>query len=345
MRRVAALLGMAAAAIPPLDALEHALDRPVRIGSETVDQVEGITVALQSLGPTVVSSRTVLEPVRGHLGTIAQLLRGSLSPSVRARLCSLAAETAGCAGWLRWDMDDPDGAARYFAAGLDAAREAGDRALAAYLVGSAACQPPYRETPWRRLHQLEAAGWLDATPSTRAWLAAKQADAYALLGDAGGCLRALERAERALGDAPGEGESRRPRFSAVDQAWLDGERGASLAKLGWTSEARATLQSVLARLEPANERDRLWLGTALVSTYVQEREPEEACRVAADVLERAHRMQLDPVLKVIESLHRQLQATSPHPAVSDLDERLRLTTELPPEPGTRGRPPSSSPER
>ncbi len=343
IRRVATLLGMAAVAMPPVDALEHALTRRARIGPETVDQVERVTVALQSLGPTEVSSRLVLEPVTGHLSAIVQLLRGSLAPSVRARLCSLAAETAGCAGWLRWDMDDPGGAARYFAAGLDATREAGDRALAAYLAGSAACQPPYRERPWKRLHQLEAAGWPDATPSTRTWLAAKQADAHALLGDAGGCLRALERAEHALGEVPGEGESRRPRFSAVDHVWLDGERGASLARLGRTSEARATLQSALARLAPANERDRLWLGTALASTYVQDGEPEEACRVAADVLERANRMQLDPVLKVVENLHRQLQARCPHPAVSDLDERLRLTsvdsgrgltTRFPQEPGT-----------
>jgi hypothetical protein len=294
------------------------------VGPEAVDHLEGITIGLQRLGPTQVSSRAVLGPVTGHLNALLRLLQTSLTPSLRARLSSLAGETAGVAGWLRWDMDDPAGAARYFVFAQDAAREGGDRALAAYLAGSAACQPPYRETPERRLDQLRSLAWSDATPSARAWLAAKEADAHALLGDDGGCLRALDRAERALDDAPGEGESRRPRFSPVGATWLLGERGASLARLGRTGDARAILLPVLDGLGAESERDRLWLGTALASTYVRDGEPEEACRVAGSVLERAARMQLDPVIKVVADLHQQLGALGSGPAVDELGERLRL---------------------
>src|SRR5262249_33066924 len=154
--------------------------------------------------------------------------------------------------------------------------EGGDRALAAYLAGSAACQPPHRETPQRRLDQLRAISWSDATPASRVWLAAKEADAHALLGDAESCLRALARADGALAEPGGLGVTERPRFSAIDRAWLDGERGASLAKLGQTREARPILERVIAQLGPDRERDRLWLGTALASTFAQEGEPEEA---------------------------------------------------------------------
>jgi hypothetical protein len=80
---------------------------------------------------------------------------------------------------------------------------------------------------------------------------------------------------------------------------------------------------VLDRLGAESERDRLWLGTALASTYVQDGEPEEACRVAGAVLERAAEMRLDPVLKVVEGLYEQLGAFGPRPAVGDLGERLR----------------------
>jgi transcriptional regulator with XRE-family HTH domain len=334
IHRLAALLGAAAVPMAPFDPmgpepwerLARALHRPGQVDAATVDHLEGVTISLQRLGPMRVSSREVLGPVTGHLDAISLLLQGSLPPSLRARLCSLAAETAGFAGWLRWNMDDPAGAARYFVTGLDAAREGGDRALAAYLAGSAACQPPYRETPQRRLAQLQSLTWSDATPSTRAWLAAKEADAHALLGDAGGCLRALERADRALDGARHEGESRRPRFSAIDRTWLEGERGASLARLGRTGEARQILRPVLDRLGAESERDRLWLGTALASTYVQDGEPEEACRVATAVLERAAEMRLDPVLKVVEGLYEQLGAFGPRPAVGDLGERLRTPT-------------------
>jgi transcriptional regulator with XRE-family HTH domain len=328
MQRIAGLLGAAAVPIAPIGAdpwerMDRALRGVDRVGPGAVDHLEGITIALQRLGPTEVSSRAALGPVTGHLNALLRLLQSPLAPSLRARLCSLAGETAGFAGWLRWDMDDPAGAARYFVLAQDAAREGGDRALTAYLAGSAACQPPYRETPRRRLHLLRDLAWSDATPSARAWLAAKEADAHALLGDAGGCLRALDRAERALDDAPAEGESRRPRFSPVDRTWLLGERGASLARLGRTAEARAILMPVLSGLGAEAERDRLWLGTALASTYVLDGEPEEACRVAGSVLERATRMELDAVIKVVAGLHQQLGALGAGPAAGELGEQLR----------------------
>ena len=118
----------------------------------------------------------------------------------------------------------------------------------------------------------------------------------------------------------------RPRTDAIDRTWLDGERGASLAKLGRTGEARQILLAVLDRLGEEKERDRLWLGTALASTYAQDREPEEACRVAAAVLERAAEMGLDPVMRVVEGLYHQLGAHGPRPALGELGERLRLLT-------------------
>jgi hypothetical protein len=333
IHRLAALLGAAAVPVPPFDPtgpepwerLARALQRPGNVGDETVDHLEGVTVALQRLGPARVSSRAVLGPVTNHLNAIALLLQGSLPPSRRARLCSLAADTAGFAGWLRWNVDDQAGAAWYFGIALDAAREGGDRALSAYLAGSAACQPPYREAPRHRLDQLQAVAWSDATAATRVWLAAKEADAHALLGDADACLRALDRAEGALDEASREQAPPRPRFDSIDGTWLQGERGASLARLGRTAEARQILEAVLDRLDDESERDRLWLGTALASTYVQDGEPEEACRIAGAVLERAAGMGLDPVMRVVEGLYEQLGALGPRPALGDLAERLRVT--------------------
>jgi hypothetical protein len=307
------------------DRLARALRHSGPVDDDAVDHLERITVALERMGPGQIASRAVMGPATGHLDAIGRLLRGSLRPSLRARLTSLAGETAGVAGWLRWDLDDPAGAAHCFGVGLAAAAEAGDRALVVYLAGSAACQPPHRETPRRRLDQLQALSRSDATPSTRVWLAAKEADAHALLGDAAGCLRALDRAQRDLETVPAEDGSRRPRFSAIDRRWLDGERGASLARLGRTGEARAILEPVLAALGPAGERDWLWLSAALAGTYVRDGAPEEACRVAAAVLERASRMELNPVLELVRGLHRELSAHGSSPAVRELEERLRPT--------------------
>lgn len=335
--KVAALLGVASLPMPirqfepaspePWERLSRALRLPGEVDRETVDHLERVTYALETMGPTEVSAKALFGPVTGHLDAITLLLQSSLSESLRTRLCSLAAETAGYAGWLRWDMDDPEGASVYFQTGLEAAREAGDRALGAYLMASSACQPPYRENPEDRLRQLNGSIYgftrRDATPASQVWLAAKEADAYALLGDADGCLRALDRAERALYLIEPGDEGARPRFHSVDGTWLEGERGASLAKLGRTAEARAVLNHVLATLGPSNERDRLWLFTSLASTYVQDREPEEACRVAMTTLDRASKMQLEPIFRMVQGIHHDLAAYGAGPAVRDLDEQLR----------------------
>ena len=71
--------------------------------------------------------RALLGPVEGHLGNVATLLAGS--PPLRPQLCSIAGETAALAGWLAWDIEDRPAAAGYFRVGIDAAKEANDRAL------------------------------------------------------------------------------------------------------------------------------------------------------------------------------------------------------------------------
>jgi transcriptional regulator with XRE-family HTH domain len=336
IHKVSALLGVAALPMPrlqpagsePWDRLSRAVRLPGRVGEETVEHLEQVTYALEALGPTQVSSRAILGPVTGHLDAILQLLQGPLPPALRRRLCSLAGETAGFAGWLRWDMDDPAGVAAYFRSALEAAREAGDRPLVAYLVGSSACQPPHREDPAERLRRLRASGdgfkQSDATPASQVWMAAKEADACALIGDASGCLRALDRAGTILEteDVAADAASRRPRFSPVNSSWLAGERGASLAKLGRSEDAREILRPVIAALGPEKERDRLWLSTSLAQTYVKDEEPEEACRVARDVLDRAGRMQVYPILKIVQGLRTDLRPYGSTAAVRELDDHL-----------------------
>ena len=334
LRRLASLLGVAS--LPPTfepqspepwERLSRALHQPGRVDLETVRHLEQVTFALESLGPTQVSAAAIFGPATGHLDAITMLLQGSPPPDLRRRLCSLAAETAGFAAWLRWEMDDHQGTAVYFRTAIEAAREARDAALVAYLRGSAACQPPHREMPERRIQCLRSIDRGDATPSARVWLAAKEADAFALMGRRDDCLRALERAEHFLhGQRTEQPGSRRPRFTAVDRMWLEGERGASLAKLGATELAREILEPVVAALGPTSERDRLWLMTSLASAYARDGEPEEACRLARATLSRAFTMQLTPVVELVRGLRRDLQRFSGSRAVRELDEHLRSVT-------------------
>jgi len=339
LREMAALL--AVAPLPPFlrsapagaesvradawERLERALERRGHIDDETVEHLERVTLALESLEPTAISARALLGPASGHLDAVTALLQASASGETRRRLCSLAGEAAGLVGWLRWNLDDGEGASACFRAGLRAAHEADDRALGAYLVGAVACCLPRRQGPADSLRLLtgRTMGYVqaDASPATRAWLAAKEADAWAQLGRETDCMRALERAAHIV-ERLDDDERGRPRRTMVDRAWLDGERGASLAKLGHLDEARTVLGPVLAALGPTSELDRLWLLTALAGAHADSDEPEEACRLARSALAGAARMHLAPVIQLVRAIRDGLERHRLCLAVQELDEHL-----------------------
>jgi transcriptional regulator with XRE-family HTH domain len=329
---MSALLGVADlpdGAMEPWERLSYALGQRTHADAQTVDHLEGITVALESLEATPVSSAALIGPVAGHLDAISLLLHGSPTARLRSRLCSLASETAGFASWLHWNVGDAARVAAYRTVALDAAREAGDRALGIALLASAVCQGPSPADPGARVDLLEGTAdfpLASSTPSNRVWMAAKQADACAVMGRGDDCRRALDRAQALLRRVEDEGEERRPRFMVLDANWLAGERGASLAKLGRTGEARELLLPVLASLGPTAERDRVWLTAALARTYLLDGEPEAAARLAHEAFSRACMIGLEPVQALVRDLRDDLLEIDRSPAVVELDEEIRDAT-------------------
>lgn len=307
----------------PWERLSAALRRPSGLDRDIVDDLERVTVHLESL-ESQLAPKALLGPVGGHLDNLARLLADGLPSATHARLCSLAAETAGVAGWLTWDLDKGVEAGAYFQSALQAARDAGDHALGAYLVGSAACQPSYKEQPTARLRQLdgETFGFAkrDATPATRAWLSTLEAEAHVLLGDAVGAMKALDQAERAL--AADDGQTGRPRLTFFDEAYLIGERGMTLSRLGESREAREALYLALSTLDQDMVKSRPRLLSALACTHVAEGDVDEACRVAADAVVIVQQLQVEPNLGAILELRQQLEPWASSAVVRELDDRL-----------------------
>jgi hypothetical protein len=323
-------LGAAAALQEPWERLSLALRRPNRVDQATVTSLEHITISLEQL-ESQASPAALLGPVVGHLGNVARLIEGSPPDALHRRLCSLAGETAALAGWLTWDMKDQRPAtAAYFHAGLEAAREADDKALGAYLVGSSCVQPSYRERPIARLRRLEGRTFgfarADATPTTRAWLATLEAEAHALAGDAPRCLRALDEAEAAMSRAGEQGNTSRPRFAFFDAARLVGERGVALARLRRPGVARDVLQTALASLDPRVVKTRPRLLTALATAHVQQGDVEEAARLGGEALTLAAQQQVMPNLEDVRRVRLELEPWRNSPAVRDLDEQLRTVS-------------------
>jgi transcriptional regulator with XRE-family HTH domain len=323
----AAGFAVTSVAVEPWERLSAALRQPGRLDREIVSELEHVTVTLEGL-ESQVSPKALLGPVVGHLDTVASLLKGSPRPSLRQQLCSIAGETAGLAGWLTWDLEDRKAAGAYFRTGIQAAQEADDRALGAYLVGSSCVQPAYRERPPARLRRLQGHthgfARADATPSTQAWLVTLEAEAHALMGDERATLRAMEEAEAIMGRLADEDASRRPRVAFFNRAYLTGERGVALARLDKPEDAQDVLASALASLDPEAMKTRPRLLTALATAHVRQGNIEEACQLGTDALGLATQQEVGPNLQDVRKLRVELEPWRESGPVRSLDERLAL---------------------
>jgi tetratricopeptide (TPR) repeat protein len=326
LQSLSAFIGLAAASafIEPWERLSRALRQPNRVDRATVNSLASLTVMLESR-ESQESPRALLGPVEGHLGNVATLLAGS--PPLRPQLCSIAGETAALAGWLAFDIENRPAAAGYFRVGLEAAREANDRAFGAYLVGSSCVQPAYRERPFARLRRLQGRTFgfarSDASPSTRAWLATLEAEAHALAGDTSKCLRLFDEAEIAMSRAGEEDEARRPRVAFFDPDRLAGERGVALARLGQPEAAQNVLRPALTSLDPSVVKTRPRLLTALATAHVQQGDVDRACELGAEALGIAAQQEVQPNLQDVRKLRLDLEPWRDSQAVKDFDEQLR----------------------
>jgi tetratricopeptide (TPR) repeat protein len=326
LQSLSAFIGLAAASafIEPWERLSRALRQPNRVDRATVNSLASLTVMLESR-ESQESPRALLGPVEGHLGNVATLLAGS--PPLRPQLCSIAGETAALAGWLAFDIENRPAAAGYFRVGLEAAKEANDRALGAYLVGSSCVQPAYRERPFARLRRLQGRTFgfarSDASPSTRAWLATLEAEAHALAGDTSKCLRLFDEAEIAMSRAGEEDEARRPRVAFFDPDRLAGERGVALARLGQPEAAQNVLRPALTSLDPSVVKTRPRLLTALATAHVQQGDVDRACELGAEALGIAAQQEVQTNLQDVRKLRLELEPWRNSQAVKDFDERLR----------------------
>jgi transcriptional regulator with XRE-family HTH domain len=316
------LAGLAGALLPgpgePWERLDYALKHPAAIDTGTIAHLEQVLVVLETVERHV-EATALFGAVTGHLAAITNLLRGSMPLNARRQLCSIAGETAGLAGRLFAQLTRERTAEAYFRSGLTAAREADDQALIAYLLGMMAGQAMYRDNPTARLAVLRSAPASRATLITRVFLAAKEADAHAIAGDASAALDALGQAETAMASKPDRSSAYRPRAPWWPaETWLTGERGATLARLGRMDEADRHLTAALSA--PTNAKHRLWLMIALARVRTGQREPEEAARLVSNVERQAAPLHMTTVLHEIGSVRRELSPWNASPAVQSLDD-------------------------
>ncbi|MEV7286952.1 transcriptional regulator [Streptomyces sp. NPDC093252] len=163
-------------------------------------------------------ARQLARRLGAHLEILTSLI--PRSGAHRAALTVAAGETAALAGWAAFDTGDLEQAQNYYGTAALAGREAGHPAVVALALGYASyALPPDKARTVLSSAQQHVRGPGYAT--ARSWLAGREAEEAALLGDDDGAVRALERATTAFDYAdPGTEQAwtrfyRRPRLDSL----------------------------------------------------------------------------------------------------------------------------------
>jgi hypothetical protein len=224
--------------------------------------------------------------VVGQLHEVTELLRDSYPQALAERLFRTASELALLAGWMAYDIGMQPSAQRYFVLALHAAREAGDTPLGAYVLATMARQMIHinrAQDALELVHLAQYGSHGTTTPRVQSMLAALEARAYANLGDADNCRRAVAAAEDLFPGDP-TGDRAEPTWAAFfTEAELHGENGHSFRDLAYrypqlTQQAAKGIDRAvdLFSADDAHLRSRALNVVGMATVRLQQREPEAA---------------------------------------------------------------------
>lgn len=196
-------------------------------------------------------------------------------------LLTAAAEMHQLAGWMSYDVGQPDLGRRHLRQALRLCQEAGDDALVSEMFAGMSHHAAYHGAPEAAVDLAMAARQAAArsgVPALQSEGAVMEAHGLALQGDKSACLRALTEAERAFNATD---TSTTPQWlSYFDNAYLSAKFAHAFRDLGMYPEAEVFARRSL-EMSEGYERGRLFNTALLASTLAGQRRVEEACATAA----------------------------------------------------------------
>jgi transcriptional regulator with XRE-family HTH domain len=312
----------------PWDRLSKALRKPALVDETTVADLEAVTAKHYKLEERV-PARRLLGGVVEHLHTLTRFLEASQPAPLRRRLASTAGELAALAGWLSYELSCQAEARAYYNVAIEAAKEAGDRALWSCVLGYMSFMPSSADNPHDARQLLAQARDLarnSAGPTARSWLAGLEAEAQAKLGERGGSLAAVDRAEAAFA-AAGHHDQPRCWIDFFDRGRLEGLKVSSYVNLRMPDDAERASRQALAALSPTATKKRSIVLADLAIAHLQRRELDESCRLASESLDIIAETESRVGLERIESLRRRIEPWRTSRPVRLLDERIAAARE------------------
>lgn len=234
----------------------------------------------------------LLPHVGNHLGHILSLLERSFPPTVRRRLCAIAAKTALLYGVLLYECKLYEQARDVQDLAFQAAFEANDVQLQAICRGYKSFTWTYTKDFEHALPCVQEASYLASkTPDNllQAWVGAVEAEIQAYLHNKDTCLMALQQAENKL--TP-QNTLEAHAFFNLNITQFQGYRGVCLQQFyqkqnpstyPLLQEAQSALEQAVASDEPGR-RKITYLGD-LSLVYARQHNIEQACFYASQCIE------------------------------------------------------------
>jgi hypothetical protein len=233
-------------ALPRIEAASSGDVSAHAIELSEIEQYEASNAQLWRVFSLSTSKRLVYPLVRQQLGLLTESLEQAQSEAAHKRLCGLAGDLFQLAGEIFFDSNRYTDAACCYTLAANACKEAAAYDLWACALTRHAFIGMYERRFANVISMLSAASRIavhgDNQLSTRYWVAAVQAEAYAGLGDYAACSSALDLAEQVRG-LPGE--MTRSGWLRFDGSRLAEERGTCYIALGKPALAETALNDAL----------------------------------------------------------------------------------------------------
>lgn len=302
--------------------LLRTLDKPYSLDETALTHLEQLTDFHWELYRSALAKVDLLSSVLGHLQTVTRLLEHRHPISVQRRLCSIVSNTAQIIGEIYFDMNQCIKATTYYDLAIDAAQEADNHRLYSLALGRKGFLPIYLGHSEESLSPLQYAYALaqqTTTGKSKSWLITMQAEAFSNLKNKRECLDTLEQAERVISLAD-DGED--AHWTGFSRETLAGYEGICYMRLEMPKEARNVLQQSLESLPAGPTRRKSIVLSDLATTYAQEGEVEEACRIADESLLIATRSKSARAIQRLRELQHRLQPWNDHISVKRFNDQL-----------------------
>jgi hypothetical protein len=256
---------------------------------------------------------------------VHQLLHAQASDDVRHRLVLASADLDNLAGWTSFDVGLHTSARGYFARALTQARRAGDASLVAnvlYRAGRLHLHQGLTREALRFFQLGSIAAVESGSAVTVAMLAANEAWAHAILGDAALTVRALGRAEDEMARGGGRTAPWVSFFADADLEALTGMASLELAvhDPARLADARQKLGVAIAARPNTMTRSLAFELTALATAALLDGDVAEGVSVGERAVDLAERVHSARVLDRLGPLGRAAAASGP--AAHDLARRV-----------------------